>query len=348
MTRGRYSRTATPAVICVTVLTVIAGAAWAYDQYSASKDATNCRACHGDFRAAPYNEGFLRDPNCPPNCDPNTEWPSSLMDTHVDFMVNSECYACHSSGPRFPVRTGSSLGDGSGNLVYACAGCHGRVGDASDPNASGTQGYDAGLRQHHRQAGVTICATCHTDADPGVFTTVGENVLPPNYASPGAGFPDVPGDACNADPNLPEDKVGSPKGLDNDGDGFYDADDPDCGASVSTPGEVMDLQIVTHDPNTRTLSLSYVSGCATTGNKIVFGSLHDVGLYDYLGEACDLGDPGSLDWVYPPAPDAIYVLMVGEDGTAEGSYGQDSNGAERPKKLGGCWLPQDLARRCDP
>lgn len=327
-------------------LLLVGGGLSAYDQYSANKDATNCRACHGDFRASPYNEGFLRDPNCPPTCDPATEWPSSLMDTHVDFMVNGVCLACHSSGPRFPVITGSSGGDGSGNLVFACAGCHGRAGDA-DPNGSGSQGYDAGLRQHHRQAGVTICATCHNDTDPNSFITVGEEVAPPNYASPGGGSPDVPGDACNTDPNFPEDKVGSPKGLDNDGDGFYDQDDPDCGASFSTPGEVSDLTVTSHDPGSSALTFSYTSGCATTGNKLVFGNLQDVDLYDYLGEACNLGDSGSFVWAYPPTPEALYILLVGDDGTAEGSYGQDGIGAERPKKLGGCWLPQDLSRSCD-
>jgi len=342
--RRRWSRRA---AIGAATLLVIVGGIGAYDQYSVNKDATNCRACHGDFRASPYNEGFLRDPNCPPTCDPATEWPSSLMDTHVDFMVNGVCLACHSSGPRFPVRTGSSAGDGSNNLIFACAGCHGRAGDA-DPNGSGSQGYDAGLRQHHRQAGVTICSTCHDDADPGSFTTVAENVNPPNYDSPGGGSPDVPGDACNLDPNSPEDKVGSPKGLDNDGDGFYDQDDPDCGASVSTPGEVSGLQVTGSDPTAGTLTLEYLPGCATTGTKVVYGNLQDVGLYDYTGETCGQSDTGSLVWTYPAGSGSLYILLVGDDGTAEGSYGRDGNGLERPKKLGGCWLPQDLARRCDP
>jgi hypothetical protein len=318
---------------------------WAYDQYSVNKDLTNCAACHGDFRASPYNEGITRDPNCPPTCDPNTEWPSSLMDTHVDYMVNGECLACHSSGSRFPVLTGSSKGN-SGNLIYSCAGCHGRAGDA-DPNGSGADGFDAGLRQHHRQAGVTVCATCHVDADPALYTPVGEDILPPNYASPGAGAPDVPGNPCNSDPNSPESKVGASRGLDNDGDGFYDEDDTDCGATASTPGEVTDLRITAHDPNTQTLSLSYASGCASTGNKLVYGALLDVGIYGYAGEACDIGDTGSYDWTYPSDPNAVFILIIGDDGTAEGSYGTDSNGTERPKKLGGCWLPQDISRRCD-
>ena len=38
---------------------IVAGTAQAYSQYSANKDATNCRACHGDFRASPYTS--LRD-----------------------------------------------------------------------------------------------------------------------------------------------------------------------------------------------------------------------------------------------------------------------------------------------
>jgi len=51
------SRQALLALILVSLLSVFligAGTAQAYPQYSNNKDATNCRACHGDFRASPY------------------------------------------------------------------------------------------------------------------------------------------------------------------------------------------------------------------------------------------------------------------------------------------------------
>jgi hypothetical protein len=61
------------------------------------------------------------------------------------------------------------------------------------------------------------------------FTPVGEQVLPPNYDPLGLGI-----DPCNLAPVL-EDFAGSPLGLDNDGDGFYDEDDLDCDAPQPPP-----------------------------------------------------------------------------------------------------------------
>jgi len=331
---------------CVgTVLYIIsAGGAGAYDQYSVNRDATNCAACHGDFRADPYNEGIVRDPACPPTCDPNTAWPSSLMITHSDLMVNAQCTACHGSGPRFPVLTGSSAGV-FGNLTHSCAGCHGRE---TDGTGTGSTGWGAGLRQHHFQAGVTLCSTHHTDADPAGFTPVGEDVLPLNYAIPGVAAGFVPDDPCNAG-TVPEDKVGSPVGLDNDGDGSYDGSDTDCGALAASPGETTLLTVTAHDPAGGILSLAYTPGCATTGNKIVFGPLQDVGSYNYTGEACAVGNTGTFNWAYPATPGSFFFILVGDNGIEEASYGKSHIGVERPGQTGGaCPLPQDLSRRCDP
>jgi len=326
------------------VLYVLSAAgAGAYDQYSVNKDATNCRACHGDFRSDPYNEGLVRDPACPPTCDPNTAWPSSLMTTHSDLMLNGQCYACHGSGSRFPVLTGSSLGV-FGNLNHSCAGCHGRE---SDGTGTGTTGWGAGLRQHHFKAGVTVCATHHTDADPGAFSPVGEDVLPTNYATPGVAAGFVPDDPCNAGTVL-EDVAGSPVGLDNDGDSFYDGNDTDCGAVAASPGEPPDLVVAAVDPNTGILSLTYAPGCAATDNKIVFGPLQDVGSYNYTGESCAVGNSGAYAWAYPASPGSLFFILVADNGVEEASYGLSSAGIERPQQTGGvCALPQDLGRRCD-
>ncbi len=106
----------------------------------------------------------------------------------------------------------------------SCGGCHGRNEDAgNDPISAG---LGAGLRQHHTNAGVTECKTCHSDADPANYTPVGENVLPPNYFTPDPEFPNQPTDPCNR--HGQEDYAGGRDGLDNDGDGRYDKRDRDC------------------------------------------------------------------------------------------------------------------------
>jgi hypothetical protein len=91
----------------------------------------------------------------------------------------------------------------------SCAGCHGRPGEGS-----------AGLRQHHTNAGVHVCKTCHEDADPALFTPAGEDVLPSYYEVMNDVFVNKPTDPCSQGGD--EDYAGGPKGLDNDGDGRYD------------------------------------------------------------------------------------------------------------------------------
>jgi hypothetical protein len=199
------------------------GTAQAYLQYSISRDATNCQACHGDFQAADYvslTEG--------------ADWQTSLMGMHTSDILDGDCTTCHAQGPRFPVIIGSSAG-GDGLDPISCSGCHGRAEDF-DPDGSGSEGYGAGLRQQHWRANreintisTRICLDCHSDADPANFTPVDESFLPPYYAFPAGSDPDnpdIPSDPCNplAD-GFPENYIGSTQGLDNDGNGLYDEAD---------------------------------------------------------------------------------------------------------------------------
>jgi len=200
-----------------------AGVAGAYSQYSVDKDATNCRLCHGDFRASTYTS--LVDEG---------SWPDGLHDTHREVMLNGDCDACHSSGPPFPVLLGSSAG-GEGLAAISCSGCHGR---AEDGTGSGSEGFGAGLRQHHWRHGVQSCGSseCHTDdSDPSLFTPVAENVLPPYYADSDPKHPSIPADPCNLEADgFLEDYAASTLGTDNDGDDLYDEQDVrDC----PEPGE---------------------------------------------------------------------------------------------------------------
>lgn len=197
--------------LVLTVLTLVSFAAVAvraYDRYSVNKDPTNCRLCHGDFRAAAYlslHDGQL--------------WGSSLHDAHRLVMLGGDCDTCHSGVNRFPVLTDSSDG-GVGFEPISCAGCHGRTGDENPP----ASGYGAGLRQHHDRNGVAVCATCHDDAAPANYTPVGEDTAPPYYFTPDPDHPDKPTDPCNT-AGVGENMEGGPTGLDNDGDNLYDAAD---------------------------------------------------------------------------------------------------------------------------
>ena len=104
-------RIRTLSLVATSVLLLgIAGVAGAFPQFSVNKDATNCRACHGDFRASTYTA--LSD---------GGSWPDGLHITHRDIMLNGDCDTCHSSGPHFPVLLGSSAG-GVGIPAIACAG----------------------------------------------------------------------------------------------------------------------------------------------------------------------------------------------------------------------------------
>ncbi len=206
--------------VLLSAFAIGAGSARAYPQYSQNKDATYCAACHGDFQASPYVA--LSD---------GSDWGKSLMDMHKDDILSNDCDVCHGSGPRFPVYTDSSAG-GVGLDPISCTGCHGRLEDSM----GGTLGAGAGLRQHHWVANRTIngistqiCLDCHDDADPGNYTPVTEDVMPPYYVSPAGSdtnYPNMPSDPCNpAADGYPESYAGSTEGLDNDGNGLYDEAD---------------------------------------------------------------------------------------------------------------------------
>jgi hypothetical protein len=150
-----------------------------------------------------------------------------LHDIHrhimLDKLSGSRCDTCHTRPPGFyPVFLNSSTATDLEPI--SCMGCHGRSEDAGNDSISG--GLGAGLRQHHTNAGVTDCKTCHADADPANYTPVGENVLPPFYFTPDPEFPNKPTDPCNQ--HREEDYAGRRQGLDNDGDGRYDKRDRDC------------------------------------------------------------------------------------------------------------------------
>ncbi|MFQ5591403.1 MAG: hypothetical protein ACE5HE_09595, partial [Phycisphaerae bacterium] len=192
----------------------------AYPTYSQNRDATNCRACHGDFRASFYVS--LSD---------GQNW-GNLHNLHRSTMLTGDCNTCHGT-PFWPLALGSSNG-GNGFAPIGCTGCHGREEDMGNDGLS--PGRGAGLRQHHWNSGIRLCGNCHSDANPANYLPVGEDVLPSYYFSPDPNHASKPTDACS--PNGEEDYAGSLEGLDNDGDGLYDTNDPDCAGATCGNGVV--------------------------------------------------------------------------------------------------------------
>ncbi|HER62537.1 MAG TPA: choice-of-anchor D domain-containing protein, partial [Desulfobacteraceae bacterium] len=174
------------------------------------------------------------------------------------------------SPTRSPVFLGSSDGS-TGFDPISCLGCHGR-----SEGAAGVTG--AGLRQHHFANAVTSCAGCHPDdSDPGAFTTVGEDVLPPYYTT-------LAMDPCN--PAGEEDFAATAIGLDNDGDKLYDQNDTDCQAVVLAPdinlspgtldfgavaaGNMATLDTAIQNLGTADLNVSAISLCTGTSTEFTW------------------------------------------------------------------------------
>jgi len=235
-------------VVALLTLVLWAPSAEAYSTYSEAKidgargeePVGNCKTCHGNFLATNSDNSRVirQDEYFSPtdgkawseiyqeveNEEPEEE--VGLHDIHrhviVDKIGRSRCSVCHTRPPFYPVYLQSSTPSDLGEI--SCVGCHGRQEDAGNDDASA--GLGAGLRQHHTNAGVAECKTCHADADPANYTPVGENVLPPYYSAPNDVFVNKPTDPCSQ--KRDEDYAGGPKGLDNDGDGSYDMGDADC------------------------------------------------------------------------------------------------------------------------
>ncbi len=324
-----------PLLLATGVLSWVSGAR-AYDQYSTSGATGNCATCHGNFRTSPYTSKV-----------DGQSWGDDLHDVHRTTMLESDCATCHYSA-RFPTYIGRSPG-GRGLAAYGCSGCHGR---AEDGTGSGTEGFGAGLRQRHWRAGETGCINCHTDSKPVNKITANEKVKPPYYANPGTNHPRMPIDACNPSPAYNENFKGSTIGLDNDGNGQFDAADAACqlGGTPGEPGGASgQVRVTSFNPVTGDLTVSYGVGCSATDNSVEYGPLAAVSTYGYSGQVCAIGNTGEATFRLPAGN--LFFLIVGRDASVEGSYGKRNDGAsqvERPENAGtSCPVPQSLTERCD-
>jgi hypothetical protein len=166
-----------------------------------------CTPCHGSFTGSTSPKG--------------TQFPSGNKHTMHRNSANmgTACNLCHYGSNYTPVYLGRSNGT-TNNPGVGCNGCHGE-------DYGGSLGFlGAGLRRHHYRKGVTSCRGCHvTDPIP-----LPEKTKPRYYGTVDTKCDD----SCNKDPNYLENwSIGDQLGLDNDGDGQYDAArDLDCAGKL--------------------------------------------------------------------------------------------------------------------
>ena len=180
-------------IIALVVLSMWVPGTEAYERYN-----DGCQNCHGSFTGSTSPKGSVF-----PSDDKHT------MHRNSSYM-NTECDLCHTSGDGRDPFIGSSDGTGN-NPGLGCTGCH----------------ADFGLRAHHGNADVTSCAGCHPDDS----VPPPENTIPAYYGTADTNV-DMP---CNPDPQADINEnwtIGDSEGIDNDGDGLYDANDPDCQAAA--------------------------------------------------------------------------------------------------------------------
>ncbi len=172
----------------------------AYERYN-----DGCDTCHGSFFDSISPQGTI--------------FPGgSKHSMHANVMF-TDCALCHRDGDNWNPYLDWSNGTVD-NPPVGCVGCHGRDYGA----VAGHSGV--GLRARHALVGIAGCAGCHAQ-DP---IPLPENVAPVYYGSPDT----AADDPCNTALDYLENwSVGDTRGLDNDGDGFYDQSDDDC-----CPGDI--------------------------------------------------------------------------------------------------------------
>jgi hypothetical protein len=195
MKRRQRSRWATTLAASLTLAAGIGLAvpqAAGYERYN-----DGCHYCHGHFFDGASPRGSVFPAN-------------SKHEMHKNQgFIGAACTLCH-GGPDNGADWLAASGGTDVNPGVGCVGCHGRAYD-------GIGDSGVGLRAAHNG----LCVGCHPD-DPAPLP---ENVLPTYYGTEDTNILDP----CNLPPDYTESNTYNDlTGLDNDGDGYYDGDDPDC------------------------------------------------------------------------------------------------------------------------
>ena len=83
------------------------------------------------------------------------------------------------------------------------------------------------------------------------------------------------------------------------------------------------------DGSGATIALTWdVSTCASPDHHLLYGDLAGVASLTVTGSVCDLGATGTATWSGAPAGDLWYVVVGDDNGSTEGSWGTDSQGAQ--------------------
>lgn len=119
----------------------------------------------------------------------------------------------------------------------------------------------------------------------------------------------------------------------------------------ATPGEASkttQMRVTAFDRVTGTLTISYAPACSSTDHTVYSGALSGVSSTTFTQRDCNRGTSGSTSFTLPAG--SFFFVIVGNDGTKEGSYGRNRSGVERPEDSGAsaCNLPQDLSATCSP
>ncbi len=117
---------------------------------------------------------------------------------------------------------------------------------------------------------------------------------------------------------------------------------------LGTPGEAShqwmqgEQMLASYNQGTGLIDITYFPACDASDHTIYFGDLSSVSTYSYSNAVCDIGVSGSAS--FDPGAGSVFFLIVGNNGSSEGTYGMNSIPAERPEASGitQCEFPQDL------
>lgn len=98
------------------------------------------------------------------------------------------------------------------------------------------------------------------------------------------------------------------------------------------------------------IAVAYTPACGALDHAAFWGHGTIAGNAQWTGAACGLGTTGraSFDPGAVAPGDLLYFVVVGQNAAKEGSYGQRSDGTERPEAsgVGACDRPRDLSGVC--
>jgi len=113
------------------------------------------------------------------------------------------------------------------------------------------------------------------------------------------------------------------------------------------------LEVTAFDPVTGNLSITYGPACQSVDHALHFGPLTsgDLATYNYTGADCNIGSSGGYT-TFDPGTGSFFFVVVADDGTFEGSYGESFTTGVRVERPANalnpiCPLPQSLIDRCD-